>query len=145
MPNYAHWVLANVKDVLLYGILMIILNDGTIKLLERLERGIDKELMQRNWEEMMEIAPILSGSEEEERAIMYMKEKFEGYGLKCNVHRFDAYLSQPMYSRLNVISPVEMEVKCTPYRQVGSTGPEGFKAEMIYIPPVELEYADCPG
>ncbi len=143
MPNYAHWVLANVKDVPLYGILMIILNDDTIKLLERLERGIDKELMQRNWEEMMEIAPILSGSEEEERAIMYMKEKFEGYGLKCNVHRFDAYLSQPMYSRLNVISPVEMEVKCTPYRQVGSTGPEGFEAEMIYIPPEELGYADC--
>jgi hypothetical protein len=124
---------------------MIILNDDTVKLLGRLERGIDKELMQRNWDEMMEIAPILSGSPEEERAIMYMKEKFEGYGLECRVHRFDAYLSQPKYSRLRIISPVEMDVKCTPYRQVSSTRPEGFEADMIYVPPEELGYADCRG
>lgn len=145
MLNCAGGLLANVKDSLLYVILMIILNDDTVKLLERLERGIDKDLMQRNWEEMMEIAPILSGSDEEERAIMYMKEKFEGYDLECRVHRFDAYLSQPKYSRLKVVSPVEMEVTCTPYRQVGSTGPEGFEAEMIYISPEELGYADCRG
>lgn len=124
---------------------MIILNDDTVKLIDRLESGIDKELMQRNWDEMMEIAPILSGSQEEERAIMYMKEKFEGYGLECRVHRFDAYLSQPKYSKLRIISPVEMEVKCTPYRQVSSTGPEGFEADMIYIPPEELGHADCMG
>jgi hypothetical protein len=124
---------------------MIILNDDTVELLGRLERGIDAGLMRRNWEEMMEIAPILSGSHEEERAIMYMKEKFEGYGLECNVHRFEAYLSQPKYSRLKVVSPVEMEVKCTPYRQVGTTGPDGFEAEMIYTPPEELGYADCSG
>ena len=124
---------------------MIILNDDTVKLLGRLERGIDKELMQRNWEEMMDIAPILSGSDEEERAIQYMKDKFEGYGMECRVHRFEAYLSQPKYSQLNVVSPVEMAVKCTPYRQVGTTGPEGFEAEMIYIPPEELGYADCRG
>ncbi len=124
---------------------MIILNDDTVKLLGRLERGIDKELMQRNWDEMMEIAPILSGSPEEERAIMYMKEKFEGYGLECRVHRFDAYLSQPKYSRLRIISPGEMDVKWTPYRQVSSTRPEGFEADMIYVPPEELGYADCRG
>ena len=46
---------------------MIILNDETVELIERLEAGIDKGLMQGNWEEMMEIAPILSGSEEEDR------------------------------------------------------------------------------
>ncbi len=124
---------------------MIILNDDTVKLIDRLESGIDKELMQRNWDEMMEIAPILSGSQEEERAIRYMKEKFEGYGLECRVHRFDAYLSQPKYSKLRIISPVEMEVKCTPYRQVSYTGPEGFEADMIYIPPEELGHADCRG
>jgi len=137
--------LANVKDARLHDIPMIVLNDDTVKLIERLESGIDKELMQRNWEEMMEIAPILSGSEEEERAIMYMKEKFEGYGMECNVHRFDAYLSQPKYSKLKIVSPVEMEVKCTPYRQVASTGPEGFEADLIYIPPEDLGYAECRG
>lgn len=145
MLNSAGEVLANVKDGWLHGILMIILNDETFKLIERLEKGIDKELMQKNWEEMMEIAPILSGSAEEERAIQYMKEKFEGYGMECSVHKFDAYLSQPKYSKLKIVSPVEMEIKCTPYRQVGSTGPDGFEAEMVYIPPEELGYAECRG
>ena len=46
----------------MYGILMIILNDDIVDLIERLEAGIDKGLMQGNWEEMMEIAPILSGN-----------------------------------------------------------------------------------
>jgi hypothetical protein len=36
-----------------------------------------------------------------------------------------------------------MKVQSTPYRQVGSTGPEGFEAEMIYLAPDEIGYADC--
>ena len=38
-----------------------------------------------------------------------------------------------------------MKVQSTPYRQVGSTGPEGFEAEMIYLAPDEIGYADCRG
>lgn len=122
---------------------MIWLTDETKNLIKRLENGIDKPRMQQNWEEMMEIAPILSGSEEEEQAVQYMKKRFEEYGLETQIHRFEAYMTQPIRSELRIVSPVEMKVQCTPYRQVGTTTSEGFKAEMIYIPPEELGYADC--
>lgn len=127
----------------MYAFNMIWLTDETKNLIKRLEAGVDKPRMQSNWEEMDGIAPILSGSEEEEKAIQYMKMRFEEYGLECQVHRFDAYLTQPKRSELMITSPIEMKVQCTPYRQVGTTGPEGFEAELIYIPPDELGYADC--
>jgi hypothetical protein len=72
-----------------------------------------------------------------------MKKKLEEYGLECRVHRFEAYLSDPKYSKLKISTPINMEIQSTPYRQVGSTSPEGFEADMIYLPPEELGYAYC--
>ena len=112
---------------------MIWLTDDTKRLIKRLEVGVDKEMMLANWEKMIEMAPLHSGSLEEEQAVQFLKEKFEEY----------AYISDPKYSKLKVIEPVELEVQCTPYRQVNSTSPEGFTAEVVYIPPDELGYADC--
>ncbi|MCW4048575.1 MAG: M28 family peptidase [Candidatus Bathyarchaeota archaeon] len=122
---------------------MIILTDETKKLIKKLEKGINKDLMQANWEAMMEFAPMHSGSQEEEQAVQFMKQKFEEYGLETKVHRFEAYISDPKFSSLKIISPIDLEVQCTPYRQVGTTTPEGFEAEMIYIPPDEIGYAEC--
>ncbi len=124
-------------------ITMIWLTDETKKTIKSLESGIDKSRMMRWWEEMMEIAPIHSGSPEEEKAIQYMKKRLEEKGLECRIYRFEAYLSEPKYSSLNIISPVEMKIQSTPYRQVGSTTPEGFEAEMIYLSPEEIGYAEC--
>jgi len=122
---------------------LIWLTDETQRLIKELEAGIDKPRMQRNWEEMMEIAPILSGSPEEEQAVQYMKKRLEEYGLECKIHRFEAYLSAPKYSSLKITAPIEMKVQSTPYRQVGTTTPEGFEAEMIYLAPDEIGYGDC--
>lgn len=122
---------------------MILLTDETKKLIKELEKGIDKGRMQANWEEMMEFAPMHAGSPEEKQAIQFMKQKFEEYGLETRIHGFEAYLSDPQYSSLRITHPVEMEIQTTPYRQVGTTTPEGFEAEVIYIPPEELGYADC--
>lgn len=122
---------------------MIWLTEDTRKLVNDLESGIDKSQMQLNWEKLMEIAPIHSGSPEEEKAIQYMKKKLEEYGLECRIHRFEAYLSDPKYSKLMIKSPIEMEIQSTPYRQIGSTNPEGFEEDMIYLSPEEIGYADC--
>ena len=122
---------------------MILLTDETKKLIKELEKGIDKGRMQANWEEMMEFAPMHAGSPEEKQAIQFMKQKFEEYGLETRIHEFEAYLSDPQYSSLRITHPVEMEIQTTPYRQVGTTTPEGFEAEVIYISPEELGYADC--
>ena len=122
---------------------MIWLTEETQNLIRQLEKGVDKGLMKANWEKMMEFSPILTGSVEEENAIQFLKEKFEEYGLEPKVHRFEAYISNPKYSSLKIVSPIEMTVQCTPYRQVGSTSAEGFEAEMIYVPPDEIGYAEC--
>lgn len=122
---------------------MIWLTDETKKLIKKLENGINKKKMQANWEDMMKFAPIHSGSSEEEMAIQFMSKKFQECGLETKIHRFEAYISNPKYSSLTITYPVEMKIQSTPYRQVGSTTPEGFEGEVIYIPPEELGYADC--
>jgi len=78
---------------------MIWLTDETRKLIEKMEKGIDKPGMQANWEDMMEFAPIHSGSPEEVQAIRFMQRKLEEYGLETRMHWFEAYLSDPQYSR----------------------------------------------
>jgi N-acetylated-alpha-linked acidic dipeptidase len=122
---------------------MIWLTDETKKLIKKLEKGINKEMMQANWEAMMKLAPIHSGSPEEEMAIQFMSKKFQEYGLESRIHRFEAYISNPKHSALTITHPVEMKIQSTPYRQVESTKPEGFEGEVIYIPPEELGYVDC--
>lgn len=124
---------------------MIWLTDDSKKLIEKLENKIDKKEMQTNWEQMMEFAPIHSGSLEEEQAIQFMRKKIEDVGLETKIHRYEAYISNPKYSSLRIIHPIEMEVQSTPYRQVGTTTSEGFESEIIYIPPEELGYVDCKG
>ena len=122
---------------------MIWITDGTKRLISDLESGVDKILMQRNWDALMEIAPTHSGSPQEEQAIQFLKKRLEEYGLECRIHRFEAYLSDPKYSSLKITAPIEMNIQSTPYRQVGTTGYDGIEAEMIYLSPDEIGYADC--
>jgi len=124
---------------------MIILTDETRRLIADLEKGIDKKRMQVNWERMAEFSPIHSGSPQETQAMEFIKERLEEYGLEPRLHAFEAYISDPKYSSLRITHPIKMEVQCTPYRQVGTTTPEGFEAEIIYVPPEELGYAECSG
>ncbi|MEE8354463.1 MAG: M28 family peptidase, partial [Candidatus Bathyarchaeia archaeon] len=65
------------------------------------------------------------------------------YGLEPEMLRYDAYISDPKYAKLEILLPLEMELKCTPYRQVGSTGPEGIEGEVIYIAPEDIGRAVC--
>jgi len=122
---------------------MIWLTDEDIRLLKEMEAMISKPLMEENWARFMEIVPIHSGSPEEEDAIQFLKARLEEYGLEPEILRFDAYISDPKMARLEVLKPYAMEVQCTPYRQVGSTGPGGIEGEVIYIPPEEIGVADC--
>jgi len=122
---------------------MIWLTEEDRELLKEMEAEISKEEMQINWEAFMELTPIHSGSEEEEDAFRFLKAKLEEYGLEPEMLRYDAYISDPKYAKLEILLPLEMELKCTPYRQVGSTGPEGIEGEVIYIAPEDIGRAAC--
>ena len=124
---------------------MIWLTDEDKELLAELEGEVSKGELQRNWKSLMELTPLPSGSQQEEKAIQFLKSKLEEYGLKPQVLRYEAYISEPKLARLEVLSPEMVEVQCTPYRQVGTTGPEGIEGEVIYIDPEQIGRIDCRG
>jgi len=122
---------------------MIWLTQEDRKLLAEMEAEISKAEMMANWEAFMELTPIHSGSEEEEEAFLFLKAKLEEYGLEPEMLRYDAYISDPKYAKLEILKPIEMELKCTPYRQVGTTGPGGIEGDVIYVAPEDIGRADC--
>lgn len=124
---------------------MIFLSEEDRMLLAEMEGEISKSLMQENWEKFMEYTPIHSGSQNELEATNFLKERLEEYGLEPEVLFYDAYISDPQWAKLEITKPVEMEVKCTPYRQVGTTGPEGIEGGVIYVPPEDISSVDCEG
>jgi hypothetical protein len=123
--------------------IMIWLSEEEERLLSEMLGEISKEELLGNWQAFMEFTPIPSGSPQEREAIEFIKRRLEEYGLEPRLHWFDAYITEPKYARLEVLSPRRMEVQCTPYRQVGSTGPEGFEGEVIYVSPEEIGEVEC--
>jgi len=113
------------------------------QLLDKLAKEISKEEMSENWKQFMEITPIHSGSPQEEDAAQFIKKKLEEYEMAPEILRYDGYLSDPKWARLVVLEPQNVEIQCTPYRQVGTTGPEGFEGEVIYLSPEEIGKTEC--
>lgn len=124
---------------------MIWLSKADESLLKDLEGEISKEELSENWKSLMELTPSPSGSPQEEKVIQYIKQKLEEYGLKPEILRYDAYISEPRYARLTVLSPEKFEVQATPYRQVGTTTQEGIEGEVTYIDPEHIGKAECRG
>ena len=122
---------------------MIWLTKEDRKLLAEMEAEISKPFMRENWERFMEFTPIPSGSPQEETTIQFLKEKLKEYGLEPQVLRYDAYISEPKWAKLEVLSPQRLEVQCTPYRQVGTTGHEGIEGEVVYIEPPDIGGTEC--
>ena len=108
---------------------MIWLTEEDRQLLAEMEGEISKERMRENWERFMEHTPVHSGSPEEEAAVQFLKEKLKEYGLEPEILRFDAYISDPKWAKLKILTPLEMEIPCTPYRQIGTTGSESWTRE----------------
>lgn len=121
----------------------MVLSDDDKEFVEELTGEVSGEELQENWEGFMEYTPIPSGSPQEEEAIQFLKGKLEEYGLEPEILRYEAYLSEPKGARLEILYPQEMEIQATPYRQVGSTGPEGFEGEVVYIPSEDIGIAEC--
>jgi hypothetical protein len=124
---------------------MILLPEEDRKLLRKMDSEVSKELMQANFDDLMEYPPLHSGSPEEEKAIQALKMKLEEYGLEPKILRFEAYITDPKTAKLTVTAPQVMEIQTTPYRQAGSTTPDGFEAEVIYVPPDMIGYQECRG
>lgn len=124
---------------------MLLLTEEDRETIFKMTGEVSKEILQKNWEGFMEYTPIPSGSPQEEMAAQFLKKKLKEYGLKPKILRYEAYLSEPKWAKLEVLEPQKLEVQCTPYRQVGSTGLEGIEGEVIYIAPEDIGIAECEG
>lgn len=113
------------------------------RLLEEIGGEISNEEMLQNWKQLMAFTPCPSGSVQEEEAIQFIASKLREYGLEPEILRYDAYISEPKWARLEILSPSRFEVQCTPYRQVGSTGSGGIEGEVVYIEPDKLGEVEC--
>ena len=122
---------------------MIWLSPDDKELLSLLLNEISVGTLQKTWEQFMEFTPIPSGSAQEEEAIQYLKEKLEKYGLAPEILRYNAYLSTPIEAELTVLTPKQIQIHCSPYRQVGTTTSEGIEGNVVYIPPDEIGKTPC--
>ncbi|MCJ7574463.1 hypothetical protein MUO93_09415, partial [Candidatus Bathyarchaeota archaeon] len=114
---------------------MIWLPEEDKKLIKQMEGEVSKQILQENFDDLMRYPPLHSGSPQEEQAIQCLRGKLEEYGLEPKVLRYEAYITDPKYARLTVTAPQRMEVQTTPYRQAGSTTPDGYNADVVYVPP----------
>jgi len=121
---------------------MIWLSPEDKQLLSDLEQDISIKRLQETWKQLINFAPMPSGSSQETQAILFLQEKLEEYGVPHQLLWYDGYLSEPKEARLTILAPKEQVISCAPYRQVVSTPDEGIQGELIYIPPEDIGKID---
>lgn len=122
---------------------MVTLTQEDSQLIEQLVQEISKDNLEKNWIRFMDITPIHSGSPEEEEAAQFIRKNLEEYGLSPEILRYDGFISDPKYARLEITAPRKLEIQATPYRQVGTTGLQGLDGEIIYLGPEEIGNVEC--
>lgn len=77
----------------------------------------------------------LSGSIGEKKAIDYLTDKLKEYNIPYENNEFEAYLSNPIVGKLQIISPVRFEFAAKT-RSFSGNYPEGVVGELVYVPAV---------
>lgn len=122
---------------------MIWLSKENEELLRKITEKVSADELQKQWEKVIEFAPMPSGTPQEEAAIQYMKNTLEDYGLTPEILRYYAYISIPLEAQLTVVSPRTIELQCNPYRCVASTPAGGVEGDLIYIERDDLGSMEC--
>ena len=75
----------------------------------------------------------IAGTEDERKAAHYIKSKLEEYGVDSELYEFDAYISTPGKSSLEILSPVQQIIPSFPRIHIAPTPPEGIVAELVSL------------
>ncbi|HEX6988674.1 MAG TPA: M28 family peptidase [Bacillota bacterium] len=75
----------------------------------------------------------LSGTEDERRAVDYVRDLLGGFGLKTRVIEHLAYISLPGEASLEVITPEAATVECITHSMAASTPPGGLEGEVVFV------------
>ncbi len=79
----------------------------------------------------------VSGTTGERQGLDYICQTLKSYGIKPEVHEFDAYLSIPIKADLEVRSPTDRKIAAITHSFAVSTHLEGVEAELVYVNPSE--------
>lgn len=80
-----------------------------------------------------------SGTAGEFESVHWLVRKLETYGIPCQVHEFEAYLSYPVRASLRVVAPVEREVPAKTKAFGLCTPPQGITGDLVYVPVIADE------
>lgn len=75
----------------------------------------------------------LAGSEEEKAASEYVTDRMKRYGLETVNEEFYTYNSDPIYSKVEIESPVKKEIESLPCAHIKSTSKDGDIFDLIYV------------
>ncbi|MHA2032082.1 MAG: hypothetical protein ACW99Q_22145, partial [Candidatus Kariarchaeaceae archaeon] len=86
---------------------MIWLSPEDKQLLSDLEREVSIKKLQETWKQLINFAPMPSGSPQETQAILFLQEKLKEHGVPHQLLWYDGYLSEPKEAQLTVLTPKE--------------------------------------
>lgn len=84
-----------------------------------------------------------TGGSGEDAAASYITEQLRAAGVPVRVHTFDAYLSYPRTSSLEIVGDDARNFACVTHSFTQPTGPEGLRAPIRYVP--DNDFRDAEG
>lgn len=96
--------------------------------------GLSLENVYRDCRWLAEETPWrLSGSPESEKAARYIVNTLQKLDIDARLLEMHGYLNFPEPAELRMTLPSEKNIKCSAFAQIGSTPPEGLRAELVYV------------
>lgn len=75
----------------------------------------------------------MSGSDEETKALEYVKKTLTTYGFKVREHRFDAYVGEPKSAELQILTPDTKKIIGVTAALAPSTSRDGTESELVDV------------
>ncbi len=75
-----------------------------------------------------------SATEGEYEAVDWLAAKLAEYGVSCEVHEFEGYLSFPIRATLRILAPEQREIRAKTRAFGANTPPQGLEGELVFVP-----------
>ena len=106
----------------------------SIEELKNILNEVNQDNLMNTIQWMIDNVPYrLAGSEDEKRAAEYVTMRMKEYGLDAVNEEFFTYNSNPIYSKVEIISPIAKEVESLPCAHIKGTKPEGEEFDIVYV------------
>jgi len=95
-------------------------------------RLVDKDELWKTVE-YLQTVDRTSGTEGEYESVRWLLQKLKAYGVQCQVHEFEGYLSFPIRAALRVMAPVQKEIRAKTRSFGAPSPPGGLEGEVVFV------------